>query len=487
MWYVSINHSLPYSFVGIQTIILATQWPSLYWNCACLIDNSGWLEELEEEELETIPVVDEEEEIDEEEDEEEEVEATPKKKKTKTTNYGKIATAIGNIRAAGIEISPPNILKSKLIFTPDLQNSTILYGLSGINKIGANLVKTIFNNRPYSSMQDFLRKVKVNKPQMVNLIKSGAFDVFNSDRVQLMREYLGSISDQKKRLTLQNAQMLFTYKLLPSELDFHSRVFFFNKYLKKNKQGNNYFLDNIAYNFYEQYFDLDLLTIGMQDELVVAEINQVAWDNIYQRYMDDVRNYIKAHHDELLTLVNNKLMEDVWEKYGQGSISKWEMDSISFYSHEHELAVVNDDLYNFEDFYSLPEEPEIDQIITIRGNRVPLFKLHRIAGTVLDKNKNKSTVSILTKTGVVQVKIWQNQFVKYDRQLSQRMADGTKKVIEKSWFTRGNKIAIVGIRRDDMFVPKIYASSDYQELITLITGIDEHGYLQFQYERADET
>ena len=70
MWYVSINHSLPYSFVGIQTIILATQWPSLYWNCACLIDNSGWLEELEEEELETTPVVDEEEEIDEEVSEE---------------------------------------------------------------------------------------------------------------------------------------------------------------------------------------------------------------------------------------------------------------------------------------------------------------------------------------------------------------------------------------------------------------------------------
>ena len=61
MWYVSINHSLPYSFVGIQTIVLATQWPDLYWNCACLIDNSGWLEDLaEEEEVEAIPVVDEE-------------------------------------------------------------------------------------------------------------------------------------------------------------------------------------------------------------------------------------------------------------------------------------------------------------------------------------------------------------------------------------------------------------------------------------------
>lgn len=481
----SINHSLPYSFVGIQTIVLATKWPDLYWNCACLIDNSGWLEDLVEEEEEAIPVVDEEVE-EEDEDEEEKVEATPKKKKTKTTNYGKIATAIGNIRSSGITILPPNIMKSKLIFSPDIQNGAIIYGLSGINKIGGNLVKTIFNNRPYTSIEDFLRKVKLNKPQMVNLIKSGAFDVFNLDRLQVMRQYLGSISDAKNRLTLQNAQMLFTYKLLPDTLEFHSRVFFFNKYIKKAKVGSKYFLDNIAYNFYEKYFDLDLLDISMQEGLVVAEISQVAWDKIYQSYMDQVRTYIKAHHDELLTLVNNKLMEDVWDKYAKGTISKWEMDSISFYHHEHELDVVDDSLYGFEDFFSLPEEPEIAQILSIKGNRVPIFKLHRIAGTVLDKNKNKSTVSILTKTGVVQVKIWQNQFVKYDRQLSQRMADGTKKVIEKSWFTRGNKIAVVGIRRDDMFVPKIYANSEYNELIALITDIDENGYLQFQYERADE-
>ena len=37
----SINHSLPYSFVGIQTIILATKFNPVYWNSACLIVNSG--------------------------------------------------------------------------------------------------------------------------------------------------------------------------------------------------------------------------------------------------------------------------------------------------------------------------------------------------------------------------------------------------------------------------------------------------------------
>ena len=37
----SLNHSLPYSFVGIQSIYLATTFNPIYWNTACLIVNSG--------------------------------------------------------------------------------------------------------------------------------------------------------------------------------------------------------------------------------------------------------------------------------------------------------------------------------------------------------------------------------------------------------------------------------------------------------------
>lgn len=44
----ALPHSLAYSFVGIQTLILATNYPSIYWNCACLITNSGGNEDAEE-------------------------------------------------------------------------------------------------------------------------------------------------------------------------------------------------------------------------------------------------------------------------------------------------------------------------------------------------------------------------------------------------------------------------------------------------------
>ena len=65
------------------------------------------------------------------------------------------------------------------------------------------------------------------------------------------------------------------------------------------------------------------------------------------------------------------------------------------------------------------------ELVPIKGKRIPLFKLHRIAGTVLDRDKAKKTVMLLTTTGVVAVKIY-GAFEAYDRQISVRGADGKK-------------------------------------------------------------
>ena len=121
----------------------------------------------------------------------------------------------------------------------------------------------------------------------------------------------------------------------------------------------------------------------------------------------------------------------------------------------------------------------------MKVKEIPLYKLHKIAGTVLDKNKAKNTVTILTKSGVVPVKVWQNQFVKYDKQISKLGADGKKHVIEKSFFSRGNKVMFIGIRRDNMFIPKIYKSSGYESPIALITDISENGNLKFRFNRVE--
>lgn len=483
------SHTLAYSLIALQEMNLAFKYPIIFWNCACLISDSGGneSENKEEENISEVETFGEfsncvEEFSDEDEDDEgndglsSEDSSKGKKKAVRTANYGKISSAIGKMKISGIDIAPPDINKSTYTFSPDVENSIIRYGMSGIVKIGDDLVKSIIENRPYNSIEDFLLKIKINKPQMVNLIKAGVFDSFG-DRKSLMIEYIESISDTKKRITLQNMKMLIDFGLIPENYDMEKRVYNFNKYIKKCKIGTQYYgLDNIAMNFFDKHFDIDNL-IPTDDSESGFMVKQVVWDKIYKKYMDRIRLFVKEHNSELLEKVNNKLMEDMWDKYCLGSISKWEMDSVSCYFHEHELENVNEYYYECSNFFELPEEPEIDRIIPIKGKQVPLFKIRRIMGTVLDKNKMKKTVTLLTKDGVVTVRIFGDVFTHYDKQISEKNpVTGKKKVVEKSIFSRGNKIIVTGIRRGDEFLAKKYAKTPYH-LVELIEEINEDGTL----------
>jgi DNA polymerase-3 subunit alpha len=473
-------HAMLYSFIGIQTLVIATQWPVIYWNTACLIVNSQSIEEEEttEDFLEENPSeADCQEELEEMDDDEEEPIKKKEKKKVKTVNYGKVATAIGKMKSAGIEVSPPDINQSAYTFIPDEKKNLIRYGLRGITKVGDDIVKQIIENRPYASIPDFLSKVKINKPQMVNLIKCGAFDSFDQ-REQVMHEYINLISDAKKRITLQNMKMLIDFGLIPNKYDFVCRVFNFNKYLKTFKVDDLFLLDNIAMVFFDKNFSIDKLVEDARAESGFG-IKQITWKKIYDEVMDRIRPYVKENNQKLLSSVNSRLTEDVWNKYCLGNISKWEMDSVSCYFHEHELAHVDNTYYGFSNFFDLAEEPEIERVFEIKGKRVPIFKIHRIYGTVLDRDKMKKLVTLLTPEGVVTVKIFGEVFNIYDRQISEKGVDGKKHVKEKSTFARGNKIVVCGIRDGDSFRAKKYKATPYH-LCELIEEVYPDGKIKMR-------
>jgi DNA polymerase-3 subunit alpha len=271
--------------------------------------------------------------------------------------------------------------------------------------------------------------------------------------------------------------MLIDFDLIPDDYDMQRRVYNFNKYLKKMKFDNEFFgLDEVAFNFYAAHFDIDKL-LPCDETESGFKIRQTTWDNYYQYHMDKIRPWVRNHANELLVAVNERLTKDTWDKYCLGSLSKWEMDSVSFYSHEHELARVNIDHYGFSDFWDLPEEPEIDRVIPIKGKYVPILRLHRIIGTVLDRDKSKKTVTLLTTRGVVTVKIFGGVFAQYDKQISERGADGKKHVIEKSMFSRGNKIIVCGVRDGDSFRAKKYSKTPHH-LVEQITSVDDNGFIR---------
>ena len=474
-------HTLFYSIIGLQNMNLAYRFPIIFWNTANLIVDSSGVDDNEEleEEVEQDEVVS----IFEEEDTEnyEYIDSPDRKTKVKrakkATKYGKIATAIGKFRAIGINILPPDINKSSYTFAPDVETNSITYGLKGIAGVSEDLIKDIISNRPFTSFDDFNNRVKTNKRQMPNLIKSGIFDnIENCSREELMKKYILSVCDQKQRLTLQNMAMLINYDMIPDDMALYAKMFSFNKFLKKNKNGNYYMLNSTpAVSFITNHFGDDEIIEG-------NKILQKDWDAMYKKGMEPMRIYLKENGREMLERLNNKLFTEEYKKYGSGNISKWEMDSISFYYHDHELKNINFDIDNF---FELPEDPILERTFTTKnGQEIKIFKLNLIAGTVVEKNKLKNTISLLTPTGVVNVKIYKNQYSLFDKQISVKGEDGHKKVIEKSWFSKGTLLLLQGFRRGNDYVLKKYKDSIYP-VVSKITSVGEDGRITLQYEREE--
>ena len=144
---------------------------------------------------------------------------------------------------------------------------------------------------------------------------------------------------------------LINYGVIPDKMSRFAKMFQFNKFLKSHKNGEFYNLTDSAIEYISKNFDPDLIYEGVK-------IHQKIWDTTYKKAMEPMREYLKLHTKEMLDDYNGKLINEQFEKYALGSISKWEMDSISCYYHEHELAKTKGK-YHFENFYELPEEPQI--------------------------------------------------------------------------------------------------------------------------------
>jgi len=476
----SIIHALAYSFIGYQTAYIATNWNPIYWDTACLVVNSGSLEE-EDNELNN--------QIENyiarfgddlsQEDYEDLLKANNKNKKKETgTDYGKVAKALGEIIAAGIKVSLVDINKSDYGFKPDVNNNQILFGMKALSYVGQDVVNKIKENRPYESLKDFMSRCYLNKTAMINLIKGGAFDELErpwakqlniSPRILAMVYYLSVVSEPKKRLTLQNFNGLIERGLIPEELDFQRRLFNFNKYLKAHKETIYYVIaDKPAADFYTNHFSLDDISIINGN----GYIEQKVWDKIYKTNMDSARDYIKSHQDEMLKAYNTLLFKEQWDKYAQGNISSWEMESLCFYYHDHELKNIDTQKYGIKNFFNLPSEPEVDYFFKRNGKQIPIYKLCRVAGTVIGKNDTRHSVTLLTVNGVVNVKFTRDYYAMFNRQLSEKDAEtGVKKVKEKGWFTRGTKLLVTGYRRDDTFVSKKYKNTGGHQLY-LITEVE---------------
>ena len=108
-------------------------------------------------------------------------------------NTEKLAEYIAEAQKMGVAVLPPDINESRMYFTVSGRN--IRFGLLALRSVGQQFVRAILDERrhaPFSSFEDFVERmasVDLNKRMVESLVKSGAFDRFDTYRSQLLSAY----------------------------------------------------------------------------------------------------------------------------------------------------------------------------------------------------------------------------------------------------------------------------------------------------------
>ena len=454
----SLLHSLSYTIIAIQTMNLYMNYPSMYWNTACLIVNAG--------------------------------------SEDGSTDYGKISVAIGDMKKNNVNVSLPNINLSELLFNPDTDNDRILFGFKGISKINHEDANFIIANRPYTSLKDFYDKNKENIPKgkMINLVKSGCFDeIENKPRIEIMKDFIiMSCENLKKKLTTANIPQIVAHNEMPEEFEYELSLYNFRKYVTNKSflyktTGSKKWYKICPVNslpFLEEHFLNDFeedkdYAFTMDGTMIVSD---KALEKQFKKKAVKLLNWLSS--EEALELANRLALREDWIKYVKSSsIERWEMETVSYYNDKHELEDIDEESYDIVNYFDLPEVPIVtEEGVSKKGRPFKKFKIDTIAGTVIDKDANKHFVSLLTRHGVVNIKFSKGAFSFYNKQLSTvDEITGKKTVIEKSWFSRGTMLLVRGFRDGDVFRARAYGD---MHSISRIEGIQPNGLLYLLMERS---
>ena len=466
----SFCHANEYSIECLQELNMYYHYPQVYWNTAVITTQSQVGDDREN--------------------------------SATAINYGKIVQSIYKGRANGITVNPPSINTSDISFTPNESDNTILFGLGGISGINVDIAKEVIDKRPFTSFKNFYESVSkdentlVKHSKIIKLIKAGCFDEFG-DRVDIMNEYIKYKFIPKTTLTTSNLQQCINLGVdLPKDLvrvyNFKryvlSKQFFYCKdpnfkskkhyiveekfakpyltehYLDDLKEGKDYYYENDQMVIIDKSLervlkpDLEKLKAALNDPKVIESYNHLAFEQLYKDSVkDDIRH---------------------------PNVNAWSFDATSYYHYDaHELENIDYKEFNLSHFNELPEQPRfIERHYGKRSWRQ--YDISKICGTVVDRDDNKHIVYLLTPdNNVVSVKFNGGQYSWYKQTISEVNSDGTKTILDPSWFARGTLLMVVGYRNEDNFRAKRYKNTIFQHTVVKILDVNTY---ELQTERIGE-
>lgn len=495
----SINHTIPYSVIGVQEAHLATHYNPLYWACACLCCNAGnTVQDFEDDEDEGF---DQEAEETPQNGSEEPTEASQKKKRA-APNYGKIAKAIADAQLGGVEIGLPDINEAMDDFIPDVKNNRIIYSLRVVNAVSDALYDEIMAKRPFSSLSDFLGRVEGATPaQIIGLIKAGCFDALEKKpRRSILNEYVRFVAEKenpiKDKLTAAHIKKAIQTKMPLEGYKDEVWMFNFKKWIDENQNDPNvkerYLLtDHDAIAFFEKYVR-SRLSSDKEEYAYLPNgriaMKKTAFGKAFDAFTATLKDYFKTEEGriEFAKHMRNLYAAELLEKECKGDIPQWEMEQMSFYHERHELSNVKESLYGIVDFSNLPETPVMETYTTAKGEKRSSPKTCALAGTIVYVENQRHIVWLLTTHGVVNVKFFSEIFNKYKSVLSKLdPKTGKKTVLDKPWLKRGERILVYGYRREDAFIARSSDVGGRRRILCRINSALQNGTLDLQYSRDE--
>jgi len=176
-----------------------------------------------------------------------------------------------------IRVAPPDINKSDIYFTSDVETNNIYWSFEQIKQVGPASAAAILQERKengqFYDLEEFLQRIpkrQVNKRVVVHLILAGAFDELcignNNDvrrRLDILKEYFQLIrADLPEEFEAEDCKKAFYWKMKQRELTGFADLSF-DSLLAKNKKTKRYL------NIYKTPQEISLLDLQSKEKMPV--------------------------------------------------------------------------------------------------------------------------------------------------------------------------------------------------------------------------
>lgn len=288
------------------------------------------------------------------------------------------------------------------------------------------------DNRPYDSFKAFVgaNKGLISDKKMVQLIKSGMFQSFCSDTRQNMIAFVKYIVPKKDKLTTVALKKI--GDLVPAEYQKFVKL-----YQVKNELKNGLKVDSVLGEFFVNNVPLDY---ELDDEKIM--VNQKEFNKWFNKEIAPIKDWLKT--EEALELEVKVRRKEFWKENCSNTVEQWYFEALNFYPYNHFLSKTNlDTMFDYQSFNEIPATPQVETYVG--KNKFPVYKTFVLAGTVVDKNNVKKTVTLLTEDGIAICKLGDDLFSKINKVVK------TGDVKNDPWTTKGTNLVLLGVRDGNSF------------------------------------